>query len=79
MVVDLPSLEMVQRKEGSKSKYNASAFCKSIGLAAFFPRFAKEIILHDFAILDSGPACSIRDLRPFRYPRDTVRFDEEMQ
>jgi hypothetical protein len=79
MVVDLPSLEMVQRKEGSKSKYNVSAFCKSIGLAAFFPRFAKEIILHDFAILDPGPAFSIRDSRPFRYPRDTMRFDEEMQ
>jgi hypothetical protein len=64
---------------GSKSKYNVSAFCRRIGLAAFFPRFAKEITLHDCAIIDAGPAFSIRDTRPFRYPRDTARFDEEMQ
>jgi hypothetical protein len=70
---------MIQRKEGSKSKYNVSAFCRSIGLAAFFPRFAKEMILHDCETVDAGPAFSIRDSRPSRYPRDTVRFDEEIQ
>lgn len=78
-VVVLPSLDIVRRKAGSKSKYKVSALSKSIALDAFFPRFAREMILDDLARHDAGPASSIRDARPLRYPRDTVRFDEEMQ